>query len=354
MFKEHLVWYKTNEPPETYGTSFIVGDMLPRDSPYIHESIYKSSKVYIDYVCRFEIPMRGINISTSLFYNKNHTSPTTVKYIKFLCCLATYVVTSMTDPSALQRLVAGRRTSMNIVLTDVKKVKCKDGCVLGPGQVNSGVTFHDPHSIKILVYRSEEVFKVMLHEMIHAFGLDFAFLDAQTIQVHEASLMAHWGTKKLLKLNESFTDTWACLLNICLFSVMYSKLANRDPSMVLVAVFNLEKTHILERCRILLDHMKSMRTYEEATHAISYYIYKAMNMCAIRSFLRAHYDARKGRIIADSFSSYCTLLEGYDISQCSSGVVRCSQNCTSMRMSMIDVMSFIKPWKDKLFKIMMG
>ena len=46
--------------------------------------------------------------------------------------------------------------------------------VIGPDNVNSGISYVCPEDGEIVIYRREEWFKVFIHETFHALGLDFA------------------------------------------------------------------------------------------------------------------------------------------------------------------------------------
>ena len=46
--------------------------------------------------------------------------------------------------------------------------------VIGPDNVNSGISYACPENGEIVIYRQEEWFKVFIHESFHALGLDFA------------------------------------------------------------------------------------------------------------------------------------------------------------------------------------
>jgi len=70
---------------------------------------------------------------------------------------------------------------------------------------------------EIILFRQEEVFKVLIHELFHALGMDFSNNHSQTIQ--SAQLIRHFLSVKMndIRLFETYTETWACILNtICL------------------------------------------------------------------------------------------------------------------------------------------
>ena len=74
-----------------------------------------------------------------------------------------------------------------------------------------------PHPKEIILFRQEEVFKVLIHELFHTLGLDFSNNRSQTQQT--AQMLRQFLNINLpdLRLFETYTETWACILNtICL------------------------------------------------------------------------------------------------------------------------------------------
>jgi hypothetical protein len=70
---------------------------------------------------------------------------------------------------------------------------------------------------EIILFRQEEVFKVLIHELFHTLGLDFSNNQSQTQQT--ANMLREYLNINLpdLRLFETYTETWACILNaICL------------------------------------------------------------------------------------------------------------------------------------------
>ena len=76
---------------------------------------------------------------------------------------------------------------------------------------------HPPNSKEIILFRQEEVFKVLIHELFHVLGMDFSNNQSQTQQT--ANMLREYLNIHLpdLRLFETYTETWACILNtICL------------------------------------------------------------------------------------------------------------------------------------------
>lgn len=257
--------------------------------------------------------------------------------------------------------VQNRNLTLTLLLTSDKKVPCTlEGCVLGPKHVNSGVTFTSASSIDVFIFREEEVFKVMLHEFIHAFGLDYGGLYQYEIDAAEKRLMDQWKVNKPLRVNESFTDTWACLLNICIFTRMYVLLFNHQQleseRQCLHVLFECERKYILEKAGEVWRHLQSQKKLlgghvKEDSHVISYYIFKAYNFYTMENFLQTFFNDKNA--IDHSDQTYDDYVDSLFQSNPRMFLIEKKWE-KSLRMSNLDVSSLIKRWKEKLLKTLVG
>ena len=106
----------------------------------------------------------------------------------------------------------GRVLTFYIYLTDLEKRLPKDeGAPLGPSHSNTGFAGSCSDGGSIVVYRKEEWFKVLVHELIHYLGLDFSGGMSGTIP---ARLKSMFPVSSEFNLFEAYTEVWAELLNI--------------------------------------------------------------------------------------------------------------------------------------------
>lgn len=71
---------------------------------------------------------------------------------------------------------------INIILILSKKVKLinkNTSLIIDQNNINSGVCIHsgNPNAVHIIIYRKEDVMKVLFHELIHYVGADLKFYD---------------------------------------------------------------------------------------------------------------------------------------------------------------------------------
>jgi hypothetical protein len=207
----------------------------------------------------------------------------TEKFLLFYTCFLIY----------LFKHKAGRdiqQLSVKLVCYGGKKTLPGSKYPLTPFHVNGGITMSGGISADVIVYRNEEIVKVLTHELIHAFGLDAKFISPE----EEAFVNEYFGiTCKSATINESFTDALACYIN----TVMYTYLSNRVHATFATNFaknFELERRHIVAQARKVLVHngyykkdgvLMNDNMVCEKTHVTSYYVLKAVVYTDISDFV---------------------------------------------------------------------
>jgi hypothetical protein len=146
--------------------------------------------------------------------------------------------------------------------------------------VNSGVTYFSPPLSSVLVYRKEEMIKVLTHELIHACGIDDKMVASYKID----KLNELFCVERDINVNETFTDAFACLINLTMFTILKNckglKLLSRFKSN-----FNNElsfikgqayKVLLLNKYALSKDKIICTIKNEEKTNGIAYYVLKAV------------------------------------------------------------------------------
>jgi hypothetical protein len=158
---------------------------------------------------------------------------------------------------------------------------------LSPKHINTAVTYACATNGEIFLYRNEEWFKVLAHELMHSLCLDFSGLDIKDLKDN---------FKKLFKLNsnyeisESYAEFWATIINVLFLSYDITssyKSFKENVAMML----DIEKIFSLYQVTKILKYMKidgyenlidRHRLYEEKTNVFAYYI--------VKTILLYHYD----------------------------------------------------------------
>lgn len=146
---------------------------------------------------------------------------------------------------------------------------------------NGSTTFWSDGRREIFVYRSEDMNKVLLHELIHCFRLDLP---------HKISLKNPFIRKNFpyltdasgaFDLTEAYTETLACYLHI-----MHAGLDLREYA------FRFSRT-----ARALVDHCARHPLVTQNSHMFSYYICKALLFAKIDRFLELFFDRKKDALL---------------------------------------------------------
>ena len=210
---------KTNHQKTKTPTMF---DLIP-------PTILKKEIPKLDQYTNITFQSHGRTIS--LFFSHTHANIPSPTFIQ-RCIQVIHTLSEFAPKHCLQPPI-----HIYIYLTHAQKTIRHSEDVVPPppitiGEENVNTAFttscdlhqHQPPHIKetqppkeIILFRQEEVFKVLIHELFHTLGLDFSNNQSQTQQT--ANMLRQFLNINLpdLRLFETYTETWACILNtICL------------------------------------------------------------------------------------------------------------------------------------------
>lgn len=171
------------------------------------------------------------------------------------------------------------KIEIKLVLSPFKKEICNND-ILTAYNVNSGFTIRDYYKggSKIVIFREEEIIKVLIHELLHSFDLDSKLLGER----YDIQFSKLFQKETAINLNESFTETFACLLNVCIASIYVSNRTNGSLKDTFRKILDYERRYILlVGEKVGRYNMKNTR---EQTNITSYYVLKAINWQDIEAF----------------------------------------------------------------------
>lgn len=187
-----------------------------------------------------------------------------------------------------------KKLRLLLVYCPLKKMKPSKEKQLTSENVNTGVTMMNSVEGDVIIYRAEEMTKVLIHELIHFYDFDRKHISSNV----EKDLNMYFGlVGKTITVNESFTDTFACLINLCIYTLFKHPLVVHDDKFykMFLVNFEQEKKFIISQAANVLKYLgynisqrgkilKSKLNYEQ-THVISYYVLKAANFNNIIKFI---------------------------------------------------------------------
>ena len=97
---------------------------------------------------------------------------------------------------------------------------------IGPNNVNGGLCYFNYNII--ILWRKEELKKVIIHELLHSLKLDKDLIVNE--RVFSKTMKDYFKLNKYLGVNESYTETMACIYN-CVFSVLFKPLVSTKKSL---------------------------------------------------------------------------------------------------------------------------
>ena len=101
------------------------------------------------------------------------------------------------------------------ISTDHKKKFPNQNEILGPNEINSGMSYI--YRNEIYIWREEEFLKVFLHELFHCLGFDRFLID------EKCELRKHFNINKHLACNEGYNELCALIYHCCFLSIENNK-----------------------------------------------------------------------------------------------------------------------------------
>ena len=250
-------------------------------SDKICEFINKNKSTCVTY--KFFINNREITVNYFNFNNKLD--------LNYLDTYTNYVAIIIYLLSLHSFKQCNNTLNIKIYLTPYKRSLSDNlDSVIGVHNVNGGYTHFCHSEGEIVVYRKEEWLKVVIHECIHSFGLEFSNLD---LREFNKNLKKELPINSDFNIFESYTEIWAEIINICLIAFLY---CNRDKKLYLDTVYNLLKYEIVYsnfQCEKVLsynnikysDLFNKNNNYREESNVFAYYIVKTLLIENIDEFI---------------------------------------------------------------------
>lgn len=251
-------------------------------SSAIKTEIYKKATDLL----KFDLKLQGVNIEIYfLLFGKNDFENLKKYdlYVKDIFVFLKFLLFFMKGTKT-------KSISYYLFLTDLeKKLPETKLNVLSSENCNTGLTFGCAENARVLVYRKEEWFKVLIHETIHMFCQDFNNMHLEKIHGKFSKLL---NIKSDFNIYESYTEFWAMVFqSMFTASKLTGELKNEKTFLLyLDFILHYEKIFSLFQCVKVLDFMGlrydiltsndtinySLKQlyYKENTNVFAYYIGK--------------------------------------------------------------------------------
>ena len=185
---------------------------------------------------------------------------------------------------------------MVLYLSDFKKkLPNNQTDILDNIHCNTAVTYACAINGSCLIYREEEWFKVMIHETMHAFCLDFSGLDYKSLRRNMKKI---FPLKIDFEISESYSEFWATILNSLFKS--YYLIQDDKINDFEIYYYNFSSFVYLEIAYSLFQTVKLMKfmnieyedlyknkvIYKQKTNVFEYYIIKMIYLFNYIEFLK--------------------------------------------------------------------
>ena len=174
--------------------------------------------------------------------------------------------------------------------------------ILDTKHVNTAFTSGCRENTQIVLYRSEEWFKVFIHETFHNFGLDFSDMNLSSVNKRIKDI---FNMNIEYNLYESYCETWARIINTMFFSYFSMPPKERDNQRMFINLFNqnieVESRHSLYQFTKILSFLELKynmiiekntnniticnHLYKENTSVFSYYVICGLLMNNYKDFM---------------------------------------------------------------------
>lgn len=170
---------------------------------------------------------------------------------------------------------------ITIVPTEIKK-KLTESEFLTAEHINSGACMIGK---EIYLWRHEELYKVLIHELIHFYGFDYNLIDKiDDNPVHP--LLCFEGEDSI---NESYTETLAILIHSYLVSIYtgmdFYHILNTETNFVIFQITKILKFFNIENITDIINKNSCQVNIKQKSNVVSYFLLKGANLLNLDKFI---------------------------------------------------------------------
>jgi len=213
-----------------------------------------------------------------------------IEYLNgLILCIATIIYIC----NKYSRKNCSKTLKVIIFLNDFKKqLPSNSTNIIGPINVNTGFTEYCSANNEIIIYRSEEWFKVFIHEAFHAFGLEGGLEEYNFNEIKDL-----FNIETSVLLSETYVELWARILNSSINAFLNTSNIHTF-SIKLKENLSIEQQFSAIQAVKILNYMgltyndiinklsyKGSLMYKEKSNVFAYYILSSIFFSDINGFL---------------------------------------------------------------------
>jgi hypothetical protein len=206
-------------------------------------------------------------------YSKNEINEKFIKNIILMCKLMSKISKREFDNNDICILLS---PSKKVIYNNQSKILCSNN-------INSGSTLTGSY---INIWRSEELLKVLCHELIHFFDIDEYLYDDDEKNVLINKIKKNFNIKGRIIPFEAYTDSCAIIIHSIFVCHRLSYSINDTYKLL-----SLEICHSLFQAAKILNNfgitnIKDKKEIDQGTSVFSYYIIKSALLTSLNDFLK--------------------------------------------------------------------
>lgn len=243
--------------------------------------LYIKKQDYRKHLIQFIVNKRHISIH---FFTTNKVTKkiieTTIKIVSFISKFASSECSKILD--------------IYIFNTPFKKEIATFDNSIERKDINSAYTFSCYEKNAIYIFRKEEWKKVLIHECLHAFGIDFSIIESKYSDTINAKLDNIFNLGINYTFNEAYCETVATIImsihlfeNQSTYNEVIPFIENQLTNEIIHSLVQSNK--FLKHSSLSMRHLvfgKDNSKYSENTPAFSYYFLKTLFLYNVNSFLK--------------------------------------------------------------------
>ena len=176
---------------------------------------------------------------------------------------------------------SNKTLAIDIYMTPFRReLPLKRGEQIGPMNVNGGFTMACSRHGSITIYRQQEWFKVLIHEAMHSFCLDFASQDQRALN---KKLKTIFPINSNFNIFETYSEMWAEIFNVSIVSFELNKIKHttiENFTHYFEYLMSIERYYCFFQASKILDHyalsyadlLKPGNKFKEESNIFAYYI----------------------------------------------------------------------------------
>jgi hypothetical protein len=183
--------------------------------------------------------------------------------------------------------------NLYVFMSDYKKHINISDPYIGYSEINSGMSFNDGINSHILIFRKEELYKVLIHEILHNVEWDIHDCDDKDSPNYISLKMNISPTCRQILLNEAYTELMANYLHSMFYAFKHG-LRLKDVLKEEKEFSRIQANKLMRSMNVTsIKYFKTPNNFVQYTSALSYYIIKYFLMDYIDKMLSLFDDKDK-------------------------------------------------------------